>query len=134
MKAVLLLGLGALLISMSCSTLDVEEQYQPVVKEEGDKILIVDQTGKEWDITHAVENYGMGAGGWQFGLGPNTIRPIIDPQYVGPGDRGFPDPNKEHIVIGTTIGGDSRAYSIDDLNAHEVVDDVFGDVHVAVGW
>ncbi len=136
MKAIrpLLVGLGTLLICVGCSSVDAPEEETTQVKEEGDRIFIVDQTGMEWDITHAVRAYGMRPELFQFGLGPYAIRPIINPRMLSPGEGGYPTGDQTHIVIGTTIGGESRAYSIDDLNAHEIVDEVFGDVHVAVGW
>ncbi|UCG53758.1 MAG: DUF3179 domain-containing protein [Candidatus Latescibacterota bacterium] len=53
---------------------------------------------------------------------------------LSPGDPNYPDEGGTFVVIGTTIGGESRAYPIHVLNRHEIVDDAFGDVHVAVGW
>ena len=136
MKAIrpLLVALGMLLMCMGCSSVEGPAEEVTQIKEVDDRIFIVDQTGKEWDITHAVRVYGMRPEYWQFGLGPYAIRPIIDPKFLSLGDRGYPRSDESHLVIGTTIGGESRAYSTNDLNAHEVVDDVFDGVHVAVGW
>lgn len=100
----------------------------------GDKITITDRTGKVWDVTDAVNKYGFSASQFQFGLGPNAIKPILNPQFIGPSDPGYPSAVETFLVVGTNINGDSRAYRIDHLNRHEVVDDKFGDVHVAVGW
>ena len=63
-------------------------------------MLIVDDTGKEWDVTHAEENYGLKAENFQFGLGPFAITPIQDPQFVFEGEPGFPGPDETFLVIG----------------------------------
>ena len=130
---ILLVGFGVL-INMSCSHVEGPGDLSPVVKNEGDRIFIVDQTGKEWDITHAVRNYAFSPTEFQFGLGPRAIRPILNPQFATAGHPSYPADDFDGVVIGTEIGGDSRAYRLSDLNAHEVVDDKFGDLHVAVGW
>ena len=71
---------------------------------------------------------------FQFGLGPDRIKPINNPEFLSPGDSGYPSPEQTFRVIGTTIDGDSRAYPIGVLNSHEIVNDVFGDAHVTIGW
>ena len=50
---------------------------------------ITDRTGKQWDITYAVQNYGFDPDGFQFGLGPDAIKPILDPQIVCEGEDGI---------------------------------------------
>lgn len=116
-----------------CQSIVDDEPRADVQKENG-RILIVDRTGKKWDVTHAVNRYGFVATEFQFGIGPNAIKPIFNPTMLRPGDAGYPPSSQDFIVIGTTIGGDSRSYSIRDLTPHEVVNEQFGDVHVAVGW
>jgi hypothetical protein len=37
-------------------------------------------------------------------------------------------------VMGLNIGGENRAYSLWQLDAHEIVNDKFGDLPVAVTW
>jgi hypothetical protein len=118
---------------LGCSSTAPEEPKADVVSE-GGKILIVDRTGKKWDVTHAVQKYGFVASEFQFGLGPNAITPILDPEMISPGESGYPGSDQTFLMIGATIGGDSRAYRIDHLNGHEVVDEAFANVHVAVGW
>jgi len=99
-----------------------------------DQITIVDRTGKEWDITDAVQKFGFQPSKFQFGLGPNAIKPIIHPDFFHPGDPGHPSPSHSSIVIGTTINNDTRAYPLFILKSHEIVDDSFGDTHVAVAY
>ncbi len=98
------------------------------------QIFITDQRGKKWNITHAVDNYGFKASRFQFGLGQYRIRPINDPEFLFPGDAGYPSPNNTMPVIGTTLNGESRAYALEDIFSKEIVNDVFGDTHVAVGF
>lgn len=102
-------------------------------RKSGEKILIRDRTGKEWDITHAVNKYGFDPAGFQYGLGPDAIKPINNPQFFNPGDAGFPRPD-DFLVIGTTINGDSRAYPINILKSHEIVNEKFVSTHVSVAY
>ena len=97
-----------------------------------DTVFITDRTGKKWDITYAVENYGLDSNRFNFGNGPYFFLPYINPQFYEPGDDGYPDDAVVRNVTGTTIDGDSRAYANMDLISHEVVNDKFGDKHVAV--
>jgi hypothetical protein len=130
---ILMAAIGVIVVFVSCTT-EIPELEPPVVKIEEERILLVDDTGMEWDITHAVFEYRMNPELFQFGYGPNAIPPIINPKHIAPGERGYPFPDDRSIVIATTINGESRAYSIDLINSNEMVDDSFGDVHVAVGW
>lgn len=104
------------------------------VVERGKKILIKDHTGKEWDVTHAVENYNFVASQFQYGLGPFAIRPILEPEMLNPGDAGYPAKNNDQLVIGTILNRETRAYPLSVLSRHEVADEVFGDQHVAVAY
>lgn len=104
-----------------------------VVQEEG-RILIEDETGKRWDVTHAQNQYGLRAENFQFGLGPNAIRPILNPQFLNPGDPGYPAANASFLVIGTTINQLTRAYPISVLSRHEVTDELFDSTYVAVAY
>jgi hypothetical protein len=105
---------------------------EPEVIQDGERIVIVDLTGKEWDVTDAVKTYGFDLNLFDHGLGP--IPAIVEPEMLSPGDAGYPDDGADVIVIGATIGGESRAYPIHVLDNHEVADDTFGDTHVAVAW
>ena len=102
-------------------------------EDEEENIYIIDRTGKQWDITHAVKVYNFVPEDFQFGLGPFAITPIINPEMLSPGDPGFPAPDATR-VIGTTINGDIRAYPLETLVFHEIVDENFEDIHVAVAF
>jgi hypothetical protein len=102
-------------------------------EDEEEKIYIVDRTGKQWDITEAVNVYKFDPDDFRFGLGPNAITPLINPEMFSPGDPGYPAPDDTQI-IGTTINGDTRAYPLNTLVFHEIANDSFGDIDVAVGF
>lgn len=97
-------------------------------------VFITDRTGKAWDITHAVEVYGMEPRGFQFGLGPFAIRPLNNPEFYLPGDPQYPNPAFDFLIIGTRISGDARAYPIDALSYYEIVNEQFGPTHVSVAY
>ncbi len=99
-----------------------------------DTIFITDNDGVDWDITHAVFEYGMEARNWRFGLGGFAFSPINNPQIVKPGEPGFPDASESFEVIGTVINGQARAYAVSDVAGHEVVNDTIGGVHLAATY
>ncbi len=134
-----LLSLLVILGLMQCrSSSEPSAGTPPVSTGQGstgeEKIFITDITGKKWDITHAVKRYGFDPQRFQFGLGPNAIRPILNPRFLLPGDQGYPADDNEQLVIGFELNGDRRAYPIESLFWFEVADDMFGDTPVAVGY
>jgi len=108
---------------------DVEEQ-----ENEEERIFIVDHTNKRWDITHAVKTYGFEPNKFQFGLGPNAIRPILNPEMLSPGEEGYPSDDRSFIVQGASVNDYTRAYPLDIMSRHEVVDEQFGETYVAVAY
>jgi hypothetical protein len=97
-----------------------------------DRILITDKKGKRWDITHAVETYGMEPEGWQQGIGQYAILPINDPVFLGPGEEGYPSDDDSFLVIGAELSGtNTRAYPIPTIYLHEVVNDRAGGIPIA---
>jgi hypothetical protein len=121
------------IIFLNCKDILQDNSNHEIRNRDG-RIFIVDNTGKEWDVTHAANVYGMQAEQFQFGLGPNAIRPIQNPKFLNPGDPGYPADNNDMLVIGSVFNGVNRAYPIRVLSSHEIVDDVFGDAHVAVAY
>ena len=104
------------------------------VKRENGRVIIVDDTGKEWDVTHAEEVYGLKAENFQFGLGPFAITPIQNPEFLFDGDPGFPGPTESFLVIGVDMNGEKRAYPISVLSRHEVTNEFFDPAHVSVAY
>jgi len=123
-----------MVIISSCEVINSSGGEEAEVVHRGNDILIRDNTGKEWDVTHAVEKYGFVATQFQYGLGPFAIRPILEPEMVGPGESGYPSKNNDLLVIGTTLNKESRAYPLDVLNRHEIADEIFGEQYVAVAY
>jgi len=98
------------------------------------QIFIIDNTGKRWNITHAVNKYGFNAGQFKYGLGPNAIPPIINPEMLTPGDPGYPMVQDGQAVIGAVFNNDVRAYPITVLRHREIVNDEIGNKFVAIGF
>jgi hypothetical protein len=67
----------------------------------GHRIILVDRTGKEWDITHAVKRYGMEPKRFNFGLEPFAIQPLLNPVMLDPGVPGHPPDDEMFPVIGS---------------------------------
>ncbi len=118
---------------ISCDALSPQEETAAVVRED-DKIFIVDRTNKKWDVTHAVNEYGFRAESFQFGLGPNAIRPINNPQMISPGEPGYPSSSSTSQIIGTTLYNSTRAYPLNVLSSHEIVNETFAQRPVAVAY
>jgi hypothetical protein len=132
--------LPLLLLVISCqetgtnSTNDFAEVIFEPDTSDTNKIFIRDRTGKEWDVTHAVNEYDFDAKRFQYGLGPFAIQPILDPQFLSPKDPDFDSVNENELVIGTVINGVARAYPLSILRSHEIVDEKFNRTYVAVGY
>lgn len=125
----------ALLFSLGCTNSDsLSGSGNAEVLEEGEKIFIVDETGKKWDITHAVKKYGFKPKKFDYGFGPFSIKPILNPKMLSPGDAGYPSADATFIVIGTRLAGEARAYPLSVMRRHEIADEVFGDQYVAVAY
>ena len=122
------------LIVAGCSVSEVDVEETATGGQNSDPVILVDQTGKEWDVTTAVTNYGFEVSGFEFGLGPYAITPLIEPPMLSLGDRYFPSEYETFLVLGASINGDHRAYGKLDIVRHEVVDEVIGGVPVAVAY
>ncbi len=69
--------------------------------------------------------------GFQQILPRGNIAAIDKPSYVPASEADIRD---EAWVLGVTIDGQARAYSLDLLNAHEVVNDSIGGTNFAAVW
>ena len=100
-------------------------------------VYLVDRYGDRFDITHAVEHYGMRKEWFNFGIGKNTIRPINRPAMLEPGDSGYPSTSRWGSgprVIGVSFDGDTRSYSVEVLTAHEIANETIGNTQAAVAY
>ncbi len=116
-------------------------QYGPDLQ--GGEVLtrpvhIIDRHGERFDITHAVERYGMHRRGFEFGIGKNTIRPLNQPRMLTGEDRGYPASgsvwNRGPDVIGAVIEGEARSYPVERLVRHEIVNVSVGATEAAVAY
>ena len=120
-------GLGA------CTDLGGGPAGPAGVESSGESVKITDRTGKAWEVGNA-RKYGLVPGGFQFGLGPGAIPPINNPVMAVPGDSAYPSDGSTSRVMGVDLNGAIRAYSLAVMSRHEVVNEVFGEAHVAVAY
>ncbi len=66
-------------------------------------------------------------------LSRDAIPAIDNPRFVSAANASS-DYLDSELVIGVEINGDARAYSVPMLSRHEIVNDVVGDVPIAVTW
>lgn len=59
------------------------------------------------------------------------IAPIVDPVYVGASEAGI---GADSFVLGVVVEGQPRAYSLNLLDSHEVVNDRIGETTFAAVW
>ncbi len=69
--------------------------------------------------------------GYQQILPRGRIASIDDPIYVPAAEATIRD---EAWVLGVVIDGQARAFSLELLNTHEVVNDSIGDINFAAVW
>lgn len=98
------------------------------------RVVITDRRGERWDISHAVEHYGLSRYGFEFGIGRNAIPPLNSPAMSKSGDADHPADAAMHEVIGFSGAGEARGYPIQPLNRHEVVNESIGDIQAAVAY
>lgn len=66
-------------------------------------------------------------------LGKDGIPAILNPQFVEAAEA-IPQMGPSERVMGVSINGDHRAYPLNLLSRHEIVNDTVGGVPVAVTW
>jgi hypothetical protein len=116
-----------LLLFCGCSFSDVTRVENPI-----DPVFIKDMDGVNWDITQAVVLFDFEAAGFTRGEGAFANRPLLNPPMTNVGDRGYPSETEMFVVIGTAVNGDPRAYPMDGLVDHTVIDDLHSGVAVAL--
>jgi len=109
---------------------------RPIIEQDGKQLLWAgeDDAGNvDWfDMTDSTIDPAL----FQFGIGKDTIDSIDTPRFVRPDDpllaeRGV---NGETEVLGVEIGGVARAYPVDVMSIHEIVNDEFHGDPYAVLW
>ena len=66
-------------------------------------------------------------------LPPDAIPAIRKPEFVTGKEANEQMSNKE-LILGLAVDGDARAYSLCQLDSHEIVNDWFGETPLAVTW
>jgi hypothetical protein len=66
-------------------------------------------------------------------LPPNTIPAIFEPEFLS-GKKADSQMSPGEPVIGIVLGGEARAYSMWQLDAHEIVNDTIDGKPIAVTW
>ena len=66
-------------------------------------------------------------------LGQDGIPAILDPRFISGAEAAEQMVGSER-VLGVSIDGDHRAYPLNQLSRHEIVNDQVGGVPVAVTW
>ena len=66
-------------------------------------------------------------------LGFDAIPAILDPEFVSV-EEADEWMGPDELVLGLSINGDSRAYSVPMLSSHEIVNDSVGGRKLAVTW
>ena len=66
-------------------------------------------------------------------LGRDGIPAILDPEFLTAREA-FRQMKPDEHVLGLSINGDDRAYPLNLLSRHEIVNDTVGGVPVAVTW
>ncbi len=110
---------------------------RPIVERDGRRLLWARDAGEdhseEWfDVTESKIDPER----FQYGIGKDKIPSIDEPQFVDADDARLIDAgiDDDTRVIGFAHAGDARAYPLDILDRHELVNDVVGGKPVTVGW
>jgi hypothetical protein len=127
-------ALATILSVAACSDSRSEPSGPVAISDRDSRLLIRDVTGKEWDVAHARSRYGMQPSQFQYGLGPQAIRPILQPHMLLPGEEGYPEADGRFLVIGVDLFNSLRSYPIQVMGWHEVANERFGKAHVAVAY
>lgn len=89
------------------------------------QMIITDQTGRNWDISHAVAAYDMTPEYFNFGIGLGAIPSVDTPVVVEKDDPQFPQADDDFMVFGVDHNNRQRAYSVTSLTNHEVFNDIY---------
>ncbi len=80
---------------------------------------------------HDPPDLGPAPEGVELLLPRGGIPAIFEPTFVSADQAEIPD---DAWILGVAIGEDTRAYSLNILNSHEIVNDVVGEKPIAAVW
>ncbi len=113
--------LWVFLVLFACTS----ETDSTTVQEKNGRITITDRTGREWDITHAVEEYDMNPEFFNFGIGVGSIPSVDNPVELTDNDQGYPRDSDDREIFGVVVDETPRAYGVNTLVQHEVFNETF---------
>ncbi|MFC1902920.1 DUF3179 domain-containing (seleno)protein [Chloroflexota bacterium] len=131
---------AAAVVFTACTAETISPQPNPVTapkSQSENPAIIIDRTGREWEVTHARDFYGMNPDYFNYGLGVGAIPSVDRPTVLEEGEPGYPSANSHTPVFGVDHNGEQRAYNISALTQHEVFNDIYqGDAnqYVAVAY
>jgi hypothetical protein len=83
---------------------------------------------------HEPEIHGIFDGDSMYSvLPPGAITAIDDPGFLT-GNSADKQMSPDEPVLGVVINGDARAYSLWQLDSHEIVNDVVGGIPITATW
>jgi hypothetical protein len=118
--------LSALTLFMySCYSNEWEAGDGEVIVNTDQAIVIRDQTGRNWDFTHAANNYNMNPAYFNYGIGIGAIPSVDNPVIINSDDQGYPDDGNSITVFGVSHNDEARAYPVVIMNRHEVFNETY---------
>jgi hypothetical protein len=105
---------------------------RPIIEEDGLTLLWASDDGDWFDVTDATIDPTT----FQFGIGRDTIPSVDAPVFVAFDDArvAAADITRETSVLGIELEGEARAYPVELMDMHEIVNDQFADKSYAVMW
>ena len=99
-----------------------------VLRNDG-KVIIIDRTGYEWNVTQAVE-LGFKPDEFQFGIGKDAFD-TLDDDDLGGNRNSLKERSR---VIGVEIEGSAHAYSVTKLRYHEIANTTLAGRPIVAGY
>jgi len=128
----LLLSFPLLLLGCTSTAEVVPNQHtRPIVERDGRRLLWADED--EWfDVTGA----SIDPVRFQYGIGKDRIPSVESPQFVSATDPRLAAAGvgPDTPVLGVVVEGEARAYPVELMDLHEVVNDEFAGEPYAVLW
>jgi hypothetical protein len=111
---------------------------RPIVEKEGKTLLWArgnpsDEDAMWFDMTDA----NIDPTSFDHGLGADRIPSIDEPAFLEEGDPGHQElkgTQPDLKIIGVVAEGEARAYPLQIMNRHELINDRFSDAYLTVAW
>ena len=120
--------IALLLVALVVAVFLLPQIRQSLLKLRSEEVTIASSPGQDGFSGDAVQSFDI-----ITVLGKDGIPSIDNPRFVGPGEADRQMESFER-VLGVSINGDHRAYPLNMLSRHEIVNDTVGGKPVAVTW